>query len=115
MRTMRRCIASLSVVMVIGLCAAAAARAAPRGDLVAAKLLVDTSGIEPGKPFTVGVVLTIKPGWHVYWKNPGQTGIATSVDFAVPAGFTVGDLQFPVPERFELPGGLISFGYHDEV
>jgi DsbC/DsbD-like thiol-disulfide interchange protein len=82
---------------------------------VAATLLCDRASIQAGKPFDVGVLLKIKPGWHVYWKNPGDSGIATSIEFKLPEGFSVGELQFPVPERIDAPGGLVNYGYTNEV
>src|SRR5689334_4883262 len=115
MRSMRHALGLILVVTIIGLCPRAVAIAAPATQLVDATLLADTAAVEPGRPFTVGVLLKIQPKWHVYWKNPGDSGIATTVDFAVPEGFTVGDLQFPVPQRLNLAGGLVSFGYEDEV
>lgn len=83
--------------------------------LATAQLLSDTCTIQPGKPFTVGVLLDIRKDWHVYWKNPGQAGLATSITFDLPKGFTAGPLQWPVPIRFEESGGIISFGYADQV
>ncbi len=91
---------------------AGSARAA---DLVQAKLLADISAIQPGKPFTLGVLLTIKPSWHVYWKNPGDSGLPTRVQFTLPEGFTAGELQFPTPVRIVDVGNIVSFGYRDEV
>ena len=57
----------------------------------------------------------IAPDWHIYWINPGDTGLPTKGTFDLPPGFTASDLQFPVPRRIELPGNLVSFGYEDEV
>ena len=84
-------------------------------DLVMTQLLADVDSIAPGKPFTLGVKFKIAPDWHIYWINPGDTGLPTKVTFDLPPGFTASDLQFPVPRRIELPGNLVSFGYEDEV
>jgi len=84
-------------------------------DLVKTQLLSDVSTIQPGKSFTVGVKLKIAPGWHVYWINPGDTGIPTKVTFELPEGFGAGELQFPTPEKFVMPGNITAFGYEDEV
>ena len=84
-------------------------------DLVQAKLLADVSQIKPGEPFTVGVLLKIKPKWHVYWKNPGDAGAPTRVQFKLPNGFSVGELNFPIPISFEQPGDVAGYGYEDEV
>ena len=82
---------------------------------VRADLVCDMAGIRPGQPFMVGVLLKIDPGWHIYWTNPGDSGMATSVRFELPAGFTAGQVEFPVPQCIALPGNLVNYGYEDEV
>ena len=88
--------------------------AAPK-DLVKAELLADVDSVQPGRPFTAGIRLTMKPHWHVYWKNPGDAGQATSVQWKLPEGFTAGELKFPIPITFEQPGPVIGYGYENEV
>ena len=90
--------------------------AAPTGnDLVHATLLADVDSVKPGKPFTLGVLLKITPGWHIYWKNPGDSGLPTRVKWNLREGFSAGELKFPIPTHFELPGDIAGYGYHDEV
>jgi hypothetical protein len=93
---------------------------APRGlstasGPVKAELLADVAAIQPGGSFTVGVLLRMEPGWHVYWKNPGDSGLPTLVEFKVPHGFVVGQLQWPIPIRFDQPGNIVGYGYTDSV
>lgn len=83
--------------------------------LVNARLLADTSAISNGKPFTLGVFLEIEPGWHVYWRNPGDSGLATIVNMSLPEGFEVSPIEYPLPVRFTQPGDIIGYGYHDSV
>jgi DsbC/DsbD-like thiol-disulfide interchange protein len=80
-----------------------------------AQLLADVASIAPGKPFTVGVRLTMQPGWHTYWTNPGESGQPIAVKWNLPAGYTAGELRFPVPVRFVQPGDLYGYGYEGEV
>ena len=94
------------------LCAAAAQASA---DHVQAELLANVTAIQPGKPFWLGVRLAIDPGWHVYWKNPGDAGLPTRVKLTLPDGFTADPLQFPTPSRFEQPGNIVVFGYENSV
>jgi len=82
---------------------------------VTACLLADVSAVVPGQSFLIGVHLTMVEGWHVYWKNPGEAGLATEVAWQLPEGFTAGPLLWPVPIRFTMPGSITSFGYADEV
>ncbi len=90
---------------------APALRAAEQPDLVKAELLADVSAIAPGQPFTVAVKLTITSGWHIYWINPGDSGLPTTVKWNLPDGFSADPLQYPAPKRIELPGGLVNYGY----
>ena len=82
---------------------------------VTATLVADAARVVPGQPFTVGVLLTIQRGWHVYWQNPGDSGLPTSVKLALPDGVTAGPLRWPLPTRFEQPGGLVGYGYADTL
>ena len=89
--------------------------AAPTPDLVKVQIFADASTIAPGTPFTVAVKLKLAPHWHVYWINAGDTGIPTKITFDLPSGFTGGEVQFPVPTRFDVTAGMVSYGYEDEV
>jgi len=106
---------SVPILAVVTALAAASAPAQPTKELVKAELLADVSSIKPGDSFSVGVLLRIEKGWHVYWENPGDSGLATSVKFTAPPGFEVGPLQYPVPVRFDQPGSIVGYGYLDRV
>jgi DsbC/DsbD-like thiol-disulfide interchange protein len=93
----------------------AAAAPPPASQLVKPTLLADVSSIAPGQPFTVGVLMRLAPKWHVYWINPGDSGLVPGVEWKLPPGFSAGDLQFPVPKKIDLPGGLVNYGYEDAV
>jgi DsbC/DsbD-like thiol-disulfide interchange protein len=80
-----------------------------------ARILADTTAIAAGKPFTIGVRFSMDRGWHVYWKYPGDAGLATKVNITAPAGFTVGPILYPTPERFDQPGNITAFGYENNV
>lgn len=84
------------------------------GDLVKATLVADTDAVAPGASFTLGVRFTIKPHWHIYWKNPGEAGDATRVKLSGPAGLAFGAVQFPLPTKIEADGG-VTYGYENEV
>jgi len=63
----------------------------------------------------LGIEFALATGWHVYWKNSGDAGYAPRFDLAARPGLGPARLRFPAPKRFELPGGLVSFGYEQEV
>jgi len=89
--------------------------AAPvRTDHVEAELVADRSAIEPGRPLTVALRLKMDPHWHTYWRNPGDSGQPTTIDWKLPAGFAAGPIQWPHPQR--LPAGpLVNYGFEGEV
>src|SRR5437667_5864341 len=66
--------------------AAGVAMGARPADLVQARLLADVDSVQPGKPFKLAVLLTIKPLWHVYWENPGDSGMETRVQGKLTSG-----------------------------
>lgn len=83
--------------------------------LVEAKLVADAAAVAPGGHFTIGLLLKIKPDWHVYWINPGDSGIPTRVRFTSREELSFGPLRWPVPVRFEMPGGIVGYGYERRV
>jgi DsbC/DsbD-like thiol-disulfide interchange protein len=80
-----------------------------------ARLIASTGSPVAGHPFFLGVLFTIDPNWHIYWKNAGDAGIPTRVRWKLPPGFSAGPLQFPTPKRMELPGDILDFGYENSV
>src|ERR1051325_1124724 len=84
-------------------------------ELVKATLLADTNAIVPGKSFTVGLLLRMVPGWHTYWKFAGDAGIPTKMDWKLPPGWKIGEIQWPIPLKLKEPGDIQIYGYHDEV
>ena len=82
---------------------------------VRARLVTDTNLTEPGTSIRLGVYFEIKPGWHIYWHNPGGAGLATEIQWRLPEGFHAGDLQWPLPIFFEQSDGIPGYGYEDSV
>jgi thiol:disulfide interchange protein len=79
-------------------------------DLVKAELVAEAASLAPATTLWVGLHLRIKPGWHIYWRNPGDSGLPTTIEWSLPPGFTAGDILWPVPERF-VQGGIGNYGY----
>ncbi len=71
-------------------------------------------GLAPGEPAQLGLVITHQPGWHTYWKNPGDSGLPTELRWQLPPGVDVGEIAWPVPERIRI-GPLANYGYEGEV
>ncbi|MEA2491493.1 MAG: hypothetical protein QOH21_3285, partial [Acidobacteriota bacterium] len=77
-------------------------------------LVPEVRTIAPGVPFWMAVRLKMDPRWHTYWINPGDSGAPTEIRWNLPPRFEAGPIQWPYPERIELPP-LVSFGYEDEA
>ena len=81
---------------------------------VTARLLAATTSVQPGQTVLVGVQQRIIEHWHTYWVNPGDSGLATTIAWTLPAGAAAGAIQWPVPTRFEV-GPIVNYGYANEV
>lgn len=103
----------IAFVVLLGMCVSARAQA-PR-NLVKAELKSDYRPGTSAQSFLVGVHLQIEPSWHIYWKYPGDAGMATSVKWKLPDGFAISELMWPTPIGFEQAGQIQGFGYEDEV
>jgi thiol:disulfide interchange protein len=79
-------------------------------DLVKAELVADTASTAPATTLWVDLHLRIKPGWHVYWRNPGDSGLPTAIDWHLPTGFSAGAVRWPVPRHF-VQNGIGNYGY----
>ena len=79
-----------------------------------AELVPERAAVTPGQALTIGLRLRLEDGWHVYWKNPGDAGMPTSIAWTLPAGFAAGPMQWPAPRRIDVPP-LTSYGYEGEV
>jgi DsbC/DsbD-like thiol-disulfide interchange protein len=81
---------------------------------VTIEAFVDHADVAPGQTFQVAVVQHIKPGWHTYWINPGDAGQATKLNWSLPAGYRIDDVQWPIAEVFR-SGPIVSYGYEGTV
>ncbi len=81
---------------------------------VRAELVSEASAVQAGRPFWVALRFTLQPGWHIYWKNPGDSGEAPRIRWQLAAGFSAGEIQWPAPERLPV-GPLMNFGYSGEA
>ena len=78
------------------------------------QLVAPWSALVRGQSASAGLYFKLEPGWHVYWKNAGDSGEPPHIKWTLPEGISAGPLQFPAPKRLPL-GPLMDFGYDDEV
>ena len=80
-------------------------------DEVRAELVVHApDGVSPGKPLWLGLLIQHAPEWHTYWVNAGDSGLATTLSWELPAGTSPGAIEWPTPKRLPV-GPLVNYGY----
>ncbi|MGH8682395.1 MAG: protein-disulfide reductase DsbD domain-containing protein, partial [Burkholderiales bacterium] len=105
----------LKLAVLAALLAATAAMAAPvRTPHVEAELVSERTAVVPGQPLTIALRLAMIPGWHTYWRNPGDSGEPTRIEWRLPAGFAAGPIEWPIPRPLPV-GPLMNYGYEGEV
>ena len=96
-------------------CAGAAhAGDAVRNGHVSLRLAPQTTAAAPGSTLYVGLEEVIEPGWHTYWRNPGDSGEPTAIAWTLPAGWSAGPIVWPAPER-AATGPLVNYVYASRV
>jgi thiol:disulfide interchange protein len=91
------------------------AQAVVTTEQVRAELLAHApQGADAGKPVWVGLQLSHQPHWHTYWKNPGDSGLPTVLEWTLPPGVIAGDIAWPLPKKIPI-GNLANYGYEGTV
>ena len=91
------------------------AQAAPvKTTYVEAELVSRSMALNPGEKPLLGLRLKHAPHWHTYWQNPGDSGMPTTIQWKLPAGFKAGPILWPVPQLLPVPP-LMNYGYEGEV
>jgi thiol:disulfide interchange protein DsbD len=107
----QRLLILLAAAVMPWLAPAAAASTVVTTEQVRAELLAHApEGIAPGKPLWLGLQIEHQPHWHTYWKNPGDSGLPTTLRWQLPAGVTAGEIAWPTPKRLPV-GPLMNYGY----
>ena len=83
-------------------------------DHVRAQLVSSVDAVHPGAEILIGLHQKIIPHWHTYWRNSGDSGIPTTIDWKLPEGASAGDIQWPSPSRFNI-GPITNYGYESQV
>lgn len=84
--------------------------AAVHADHSHAELVAEVTQAAPGQSFTLALTITPREHWHLYWKNPGDSGARIITAWSAPAGVTIGNPRWPVPTRIAA-GPLMNYGY----
>ena len=104
----------LITLITAGLISLPAAANPIRADHIDVELIPATTNVEPGGTLTLALRLKADEHWHTYWKNPGDSGLATHIAWTLPDGFEDGPILWPAPARIDI-GPLANYGYDGEV
>lgn len=85
--------------------------AAPK---VEARFVAEQAEIAPGGTVTIALHEVIREGWHTYWRNPGDSGAPSFINWILPPGWSASDISWPYPTRLPI-GPLMNYGYENEV
>jgi thiol:disulfide interchange protein DsbD len=81
---------------------------------VSVELLAERAAVTPGEPLRIGLAIRHDPHWHTYWRNPGDSGLPTTLELTLPEGVRAGPIEWPVPDRIPV-GPLVNFGYEGDL
>ena len=79
-----------------------------------ATIVTEVDQVLPGQLFYAALRLRLAPGWHTYWKNPGNAGLAPSLSVTLSGGAEAGPILWPLPERIA-EGPLTTYAYTGDV
>ncbi len=97
------------VILLISLLSSTAGAASTK-----ARLILPTEPVRPGSTILAGVELRMEDRWHTYWRNPGESGGMTEIQWELPSGITAGAMQWPVPEKY-LFMDAYNYVYHGKI
>ncbi|MCA9257403.1 MAG: hypothetical protein KDA33_17270, partial [Phycisphaerales bacterium] len=90
--------------------------AQPSGnDFVNVRLAIEKTAIARTGITNLAVIFDISPGWHLYWRNPGDSGLPPRVTFTPIDGVTFGEPQWPAPKRLVEGETLVDYVYEREL
>lgn len=78
------------------------------------RLILPVESVAPGDRFLAGLEMTMRAGWHTYWRNGGDSGAPTTLNWTLPAFLTPEDILWPPPATYS-DQGLVTFVHHDSV
>jgi DsbC/DsbD-like thiol-disulfide interchange protein len=84
----------------------------PGNLFVKARMIADTDALAPGTPSHVAVIFDISNGWHLYWRNPGDSGLPPTVKFKAPPGVEIGPARWPAPVK-RIEGDMLVNYVHE--
>ena len=83
-------------------------------DHASVEILIESKEIYTNENLVLGIRFDLEPGWHVYWKNPGDSGLPPDINWVTEDGARLDKILWPAPEKTpENP--LMTYGYYNEL
>src|SRR5213082_2077028 len=73
------------------------------------------AGSRTGPVLLGGIAIQLQPGWHTYWRNPGDSGVPPRFDFSKSDNVEAVTVLWPAPRKFDDGAGGQSLGYKQQV
>ena len=77
------------------------------------EIIPEMTGVAPGGAVAIAFAQILQDGWHVYWENPGDSGLPLEFNWTLPQGVSAGAIDYPAPHRIAI-GPLVNFGHEGE-
>ena len=87
---------------------------AQQKSLAEARIVVDSFSSEKDSVISLGVLINLQDDWHIYWRNPGDSGLPTDIELSLPNGITASEIKFPIPKIFASEE-IVNYGYGHQV
>jgi thiol:disulfide interchange protein/DsbC/DsbD-like thiol-disulfide interchange protein len=104
-------VSGLAALVVVGIAAATAQLPEKHAE---PSLIAERAAVSPGDTFLGALRLKLDDTWHVYWKNPGDSGLPPQAKWSLPEGVAAGDFKWPAPEAIQI-ATLMNYGYEHEL
>jgi thiol:disulfide interchange protein DsbD len=75
------------------------------------RLVLEAGALKPGETAELAIIFEIEDGWHLYWRNPGDSGLPPDVTLILPAGITAGSPRWPAPHRLEEADLILDYTF----
>jgi thiol:disulfide interchange protein len=117
--TTSQTLAATLLIALCALCTSATAQSSAKtvvtSERVRAEIMAFApQGVAVGSTVWVGLQLTHQPEWHTYWKNSGDSGLPTQLQWTLPKGVVAGEIAWPTPKKIAV-GTLANYGYEGKL
>jgi DsbC/DsbD-like thiol-disulfide interchange protein len=76
------------------------------------ELLSQSTAVAPNQRIWLGVHFSLEKDWHIYWRNPGDSGQPPVFRWQLPPGFVAGGVEWPRPQKLK-HSSVADYGYED--